>query len=223
MRFVKYPRTPHLPWSPGRSGDSSDRVLPNVKHFVGSRLLVTEKMDGENVTLYRDGFHARSLDSRHHPSRDWLARFWAQHIRNVLPENMRVCAEYLYAKHSIEYRNLPSYLLAHSVWEGSKCLNWDETLDWLRLIEMQPVPLMGVIHNKDNREDMIEKGCNGLLTYYKTVILKGKEPEGYVVRLYSDFQYDDFFMSVAKYVRKDHILTDRHWMHGPIEKNRVAA
>lgn len=67
----KYPRTYHLPWSLGRSSD--DKVLSNVDSFIGQEVVITEKMDGENSSLYPNGkTHARSLDSANHVSRDWL-------------------------------------------------------------------------------------------------------------------------------------------------------
>jgi hypothetical protein len=68
---IKYPRTLHLPWSPGVSSD--DRVLHDLSCFTNKEVVVTTKMDGENTTLYADVFHARSIDGRHHSSRDWLA------------------------------------------------------------------------------------------------------------------------------------------------------
>jgi hypothetical protein len=49
---VKYPRTPHAPWSPGRTPD--DEVLADLDHLVGREVVVSVKMDGENVSLYRD-------------------------------------------------------------------------------------------------------------------------------------------------------------------------
>jgi hypothetical protein len=66
---VKYPRTFHFPWSPGRTND--DRVMddPNAA-FGGAEVVVTEKCDGENTTFYRDYLHARSIDYAPHPSRD---------------------------------------------------------------------------------------------------------------------------------------------------------
>lgn len=66
----KYPRTMHLPWSPGWTKD--DRVLQTTEHFVGQEVVVTEKMDGENTTLARDYTHARSVSSSNHVSRHWL-------------------------------------------------------------------------------------------------------------------------------------------------------
>ncbi len=37
---LKYPRTPHLPWSPGVGGD--DRVLGHARQFKGLEVAVTE-------------------------------------------------------------------------------------------------------------------------------------------------------------------------------------
>ena len=58
---VKYPRTFHLPYSPQRG--EGDKVLPSDDIFRGKPVVVTEKMDGENTTLYADYLHARSIDS----------------------------------------------------------------------------------------------------------------------------------------------------------------
>ena len=53
---IKYPRTPHLPWSLGATND--DVKQRDLSHFVGKQVVVTEKMDGENTTLYNDYIHA---------------------------------------------------------------------------------------------------------------------------------------------------------------------
>jgi hypothetical protein len=65
--WVKYPRTMHMPWSESVSDD--DRTLRSVDGFIGRRVIVTEKPDGENTTFYRNKIHARSLESKAHPSR----------------------------------------------------------------------------------------------------------------------------------------------------------
>lgn len=72
---IKYPRTPHLPWSPGASSD--DVLLIDSQMFSGKQIVISEKMDGENTTLYTDHLHARSLDSRHHPAKTWVKQ-WHQ-------------------------------------------------------------------------------------------------------------------------------------------------
>lgn len=105
-KYVKYPRTWHLPWSPGTTSD--DRVLPSTDLFAGRRVVVTVKMDGENTTMYSDSMHARSLDSRNDETRHWVLNYHSQ-VAWQIPEGWRVCGENLFAKHSIAYRGLPSY------------------------------------------------------------------------------------------------------------------
>lgn len=64
---VKYPRTFHLPYSLTLTDD--DKRLESDGHFkLFDEVVVTEKMDGENTTVYQDGrIHARSLDGDSHP------------------------------------------------------------------------------------------------------------------------------------------------------------
>jgi hypothetical protein len=87
---VPYPRTPHLPWSPGASSD--DVRVADPAGLRGAEVVVTEKLDGENTTLYRDGLHARSPDSAHHPSRAWVKALQGR-IGPAIPPGWRVCGE----------------------------------------------------------------------------------------------------------------------------------
>jgi len=64
VKYYKYPRTYHLPWSPGVNDD--DKVIHDVAVFDNCEIVVTEKMDGENCTMYLDYIHARSIDGRNH-------------------------------------------------------------------------------------------------------------------------------------------------------------
>lgn len=204
--WVKYPRTCHVPWSEGMHDD--DRMIPTMDPFVGKRVIVSRKMDGENTTLYTDYIHARSVDGRNHPSRNWVKQFWSQ-IRMDIPEGWRVCGENLYAKHSIPYEALPSYLLGFSIWnEKNWCLSWDETMEWFELLGITSVPVL-----YDGVYD--EKIIRGL---WKPE--DWEQHEGYVIRLAKSFPYSDFKSKVAKYVRLRHIQTTKHWMYGQkIEKN----
>ena len=204
----KYPRTLHLPYSPGTTSD--DRLLKSVDHFVGKRVVVTEKMDGENTTMSRDYVHARSLDSMYHPSRDYV-RTVRGNISHLIPDNsLRVCGENCYAAHSIEYTELEDHFLVFSVWIDSKCLSWKETLEWTSYLGLKTVPVL-YIGLWD--EDLV-----------KSLYVQNREPdlmEGYVIRLEDEFEYDDFAMSVAKYVRKDHVTTDSHWLEKKMVVNKL--
>lgn len=206
--YVKYPRTYHLPWSESISSD--DRVIESTNIFEGKEVVVTEKMDGENTTMYRDYIHARSVDGRSHPSRDRVKAIWGNISHNI-PHRWRVCGENLYAKHSIYYKELPSYLLGFSIWnENNECLSWSDTIEWLELIEIRPVNVLF--------EGVYDEGkMMGLWNEGKRDV-----SEGYVVRLKDSFHYSEFSKSVAKFVRSNHVTTDQHWMRGkPITPNKV--
>ena len=89
----------HLPWSPGLQND--DRLIDSLEAFHGREVVVTEKMDGENASLYSNHYHARSLDSRHHGSRDWIKSFHGT-VRHNIPEGWR--PEELILKHDKTFR-----------------------------------------------------------------------------------------------------------------------
>lgn len=203
--FTKYPRTPHLPWSPGTTDD--DKVLHDLSHFVSKRVVITKKMDGENTTMYSNHIHARSIDSRGGVDRDWCKTFWSS-IAHDIPENWRICGENLWARHSIAYEDLPSYFMGFSVWdENNICLSWDETLHYFALLGVEPVY---VIYDGIWNED----ACRVL---HRS--LDPEKDEGFVVRIADKFAYGDFGISVAKYVRKGHVQTDKHWRHQEIVPN----
>lgn len=207
MTRYKYPRTYHMPFSPGATDD--DKVLPSLSPWEGQEVVVTLKMDGENTSLYPDGFHARSLDSRHHPSRDWLARFHAGFAHDI-PLGWRICGENLYARHSLPYDELPSYFLGFSAWdEHNLCLSWDDTLVVFDQLGIFPVPMLwrGVFE-----QHTIETLCKTLDPHIQ---------EGLVMRLADEFAYANFSQSVAKWVRSAHVQTDAHWMHSAIVPNRL--
>lgn len=201
VEYVKYPRTYHLPWSPGKTED--DRTMKDLSMFEGKRVIVTRKMDGENFSGYQTYCHARSVDGRSHYTRDWAKNFWMQRSYE-LPEGWRVCAENLYAVHSIKYDDLPGYLLGFSIWnEYNRCLSWDDTVEWFGLLGMPIVPVL--------YDDIWDEAKIKALYNEKTDL---NTHEGYVVRIANGFDYRDFKTSVAKFVRANHVATAKHWFYG---------
>jgi hypothetical protein len=201
--YTKYPKTFHLPWSEAITND--DKVMGS-NPFNGKHVIITEKMDGENTTLYHDHIHARSLDSKHHPSRDWVKAFWGQ-IKHDIPPEIRICGENVAAKHSIWYNDLMSYFYGFSVWVNETCLDWESTMDWFDLLDITPVPVL----------------YDGIFSKRIAVQIQDRmdfnKQEGYVIRLADSFDINDFQTSVGKYVRPHHVQTDEHWMTKPIEPN----
>lgn len=205
VMYYKYPKTMHLPWSPGATRD--DRVLSSTTHFHGKNVVVTEKMDGENCSIYKNHIHARSTSSNSHPSRNWVKALQAQ-ISSDIPENWRICGENLFAKHSIFYKNLPSFFLVFNIWnEKNYCLDWDSTLEWCQLLGLTTVPVIYTgVYDEEKLKSIWSEMDEG-------------SQEGYVVRFADSFHYDDFSNCVAKYVRKDHVVTNQHWMHAEVIQN----
>lgn len=208
-QLYKYPRTHHLPFSPGATSD--DKILDTLDNFLGRRIVITEKMDGECCSLYRDTTHARSVDSRNHVSRNWVKNFHAG-ISNKIPSDWRVCGENLYAKHSIFYDNLLSYFYAFSVYNSDNiCLSWDDTKQFLKDANITSVPVL---------YDGIIKDITPLVNL-SNIIDKSKS-EGYVIRVADSFHYNDFGSSVAKWVRCDHVTSDEHWMNSKLIVNKLS-
>lgn len=203
---VHYPRTPHLPWSPGATAD--DLRVADVTAFAGREVVVTEKLDGENTTLYPDGLHARSLDSAHHPSRAWVKALHGR-IAALIPAGWRISGENMFARHALAYADLDSYFYGFSVWDGDRCLDWDTTVRFTRDLGI-PVPAVlwrGVFDEKAIR----------------ALRLDPARQEGYVVRPVASFDRASFSVDVAKFVRRGHVQTDTHWMHAAVVPNGLGS
>lgn len=183
--------------------------MSSTESFEGRNIVVTEKTDGENTTMYSDHIHARSLDSANHPSRNWVKNHWAT-IRQAIPEGWRICGENMYAQHSIAYFGLESYFLVFSIWnENNECLSWEETLEWAEMLELSTVP---ILYQGEYNERKIQQIWDMMDPMFN---------EGYVVRVADSFHYSEFTKCVGKFVRENHVQTSEHWMKGPMIINRV--
>lgn len=203
--YVKYPRSYHLPWSEGKTKD--DKTLKDCSQFEGKIVVVTEKMDGENTTIYKDYIHARSIDGRNHWSRSRV-----KNLQGLIGHELgdyRICGENLQAKHSIGYDNLSSYFYMFSIWDSlNYCLSWKETQEWAEILNLTTVP---VLYHGPWDENLIKN----LYTEDKR-----DKMEGYVVRIEDGFHYLDFSKSLAKFVRANHVdASNHHWMFTATEEN----
>jgi hypothetical protein len=204
----KYPRTPHLPWSEKLSDD--DKMIESLNGFIGKNVIVTVKLDGENTTMYNDHIHARSLDSKHHPSRDWVKGLWGN-LRFSIPDGWRICGENMYAKHTIPYNNLATYFYVFSIWtDNNVCLSWKDTVEWCELFGLKHVPVI-----YDGRFE-VEKIKNLYQKEYN-----GDPCEGYVLRVAEEFKYEDFGKSMGKFVSSQFQIGDTHWMYDKIIPNQL--
>lgn len=189
----KYPSTPYLDASGSR--DPGDRAV-SAERLYGVDVVVTEKMDGENTTVYPAGtIHARSTDSRFHPSRSMIAAHAAA-WGHTIPQGLRVIVENCYAEHSIRYDELPAVGFVIGVMAGDTNLEWTEVERVAKSLRLPTVP---VLFRGGFTPDIL----TGLIENIDT-----DRQEGFVVRSAGAF---DSMSAIAKWVRPDHVQSDDHW------------
>lgn len=198
---IKYPKTPHLPWSNSISNDDISTNIYNLSLL--NDVIVTEKLDGENCNMYNNHIHARSLDSKSHKSRDWVFSFHKTFSYKI-PDTFRICGENIYAKHSIYYDKLSTYFYVFAIFNTAtnECLSWDDTERLSKFLELETVP---VLYRGPYNEDKIKSCFTGISKF-------GDTQEGYVIRNSNKFLLDNFQKNVAKFVRKNHVTTDQFWL-----------
>ena len=206
IKYEKHPRISHVPWS--KFSDKDD-LFGDVNALKNVEVVVLEKRDGENTTLYRDYHHARSINSGYHLSRSKIAQLHGN-ISHQIPENIRICGENLSAKHTIQYHALRSIFEVFSMWQDDICLSWDETLKLAKQLNLSTVPefYRGVYDEK-------------LIRNIDTDKIIGDKCEGYVIRPTNSFSRQDFQSLVMK-CRNIVIDANIHWMHSKIIWNCVS-
>lgn len=153
--FVKYPRTPHLFGSSGTDDDKRLGAAASQRFLVDPSLIVEEKLDGTNVGLHFSSAGELVLQCRGHlitegmhPQYD-LFKQWATVKRPVfedrLADRFLLFGEWLYARHSVHYRQLPHYFFEFDIYDKEQrvFLSLERRIERL---EGLGVPTVPVIH-----------------------------------------------------------------------------
>ncbi len=209
----KYPKTQHLPFSPCVFDD--DVMLDAnaaSKLFVGKEVVITEKLDGGNCQLFRGSVYARSVKSEAtHGSFSAVKQNYSQ-FKFLVDDNLALFGENMFGIHSITYNSLESYFYLFAVLEdGREWWSWDEVTDYAtNTLGIPHVPEL--FRGTFNSMKEMENWMNDRMSKKESVVGGETGPEGFVVRLTSRFTVEDFERSVAKYVRKNHIQTEKDWL-----------
>ena len=203
---LKYPRTYHFPFSKGLSGDDKRVDLGWWEYLKDHELILTEKLDGQNNSIYRDGVFARSHSSpTTHPWDRYLTETY-ERIKNLLSPEEGIYGESLYAIHSIEYQKLPSYFFMFAARDEERWYSWDEVTEMAEILQLPTVPVLErrIFKSPEDLQRTIEEFMKHRSTFGDTI-------EGVVVRISENFLPEDFSKYVIKYVRENHVQTDTHW------------
>lgn len=238
-RSRKYCRSLHAQISLGTTSD--DRFMPSgyVESFAKlDKLVLTEKLDGQNNCFNKFGVFARShVAPSNHPWDKPLRDRW-ELIKNDL-NSLEIFGENMYGVHSIAYSELESYFYVFAVREKDTWLSWEEVKFYADLFDFPTVPEYSIDYELKNEIQknlpenkclenwlQVNLGCSwlesvetaGLLGGYDPVTLKACS-EGFVIRNAASFKTNEGEIEVAsnefnnlfKLVRASHVKTDVHW------------
>lgn len=208
---TKYPRTYHLPWSPGATKDDKKLKDNWFKYYMGKEIVITEKLDGENTCMNHYDVFARSHGA---PTRSaWSRNMWDkngtwQKCYRFIGEHEWVYGENLYGEHSIHYDKLKEYFHIFAVRNDDMYLwySWDDVETIASLLELPTVPVLwrGTINSMSELKTLVDN-------YVSQPSVYGKTREGVVIRIADEFPIDEFSNNVCKWVRSNHVTTDEHW------------
>ena len=207
---MKYPRTYHLPYSPGATKDDKKLQDDWFKYYIGEEIVITSKLDGENIHMNQKDCYARSDGA---PTRSpWSRNIWDPNdglywkIKQYIGDNETIFGENLYGEHSIHYNKLTDYFHLFAVNDGVNWYSWDDVKMMADIMNIPHVPELwrGMIYKEEELQKLVEKYVHESEWY-------GDIREGVVVRLAKSFPIEDFKYCVCKWVRKDHVNTSIHW------------
>ena len=212
---AKYPRSFHLPWSPG--GTRDDKRMASTEALCGVPIVITEKLDGSNMAMTRSAIYARSHSGPPtHPSFAWAKALHAR-VCGQIDDGLTIFGEYCYAVHSIAYDALPSYFFLFGVRDDAAGQWWDwdgvETQAAILSLPVTPVLFRGVVAELERLTRRLAAEPS----------IYGGEREGMVVRVERKFADEEFGRVLGKYVRAGHVQTDEHWMFQEIRVQRGPA
>jgi hypothetical protein len=228
MESPKYNRTFHFPFSPGATND--DKIATTMEKLIGEPIVLTEKMDGSNTSMESHGCFARTHSgSPSHPSFDGLKAMHAG-IKWQLQEGMQYFGEWCYARHSIEYSELPSYFMLFgirilegtmipTIWhpmDHSLWVSWERVEKEAEKLGISTVPVLfkGTVDSESQLKELVE-------SFMKQPSTCGGIREGVVARVARAFNDDDFSSCIMKCVRANHVQTSEHWKDQEIIRNKL--
>ena len=248
----KYPRTPHLEGSRPQPGDD-DMQTGSFSSLVGRHIVVEEKVDGANAGISFDANGRPHLQSRGHfleggPRERHFAllKTWAAchqaGLHRALGSRYILYGEWLYAKHTLFYDQLPHYFLEFDVLDTERdvFLTTDARRDLLAGLPLVSAPLLwegiattfeGVlahlgasqVRSPDWRAELhrvcASEGLDGDRVDRET------DPSDTMEGLYVKVEEDGRVVERCKFVRptfSTHVLdSESHWLSRPIVPNQL--
>ncbi|GHO89733.1 RNA ligase family protein [Dictyobacter formicarum] len=249
--IYKYPRTPHIEGSGIQDGDEDLSILP-FRELLGKQLVVEEKVDGANSALSCDETGQLLLQSRGHyltggprEAQFQLFKTWAYSysadFQRVLADRYILYGEWLYAKHTVFYTDLPHYFLEFDIYDKSTAtfLSTERRQVFLKQLpfvvsvrvlyqgQLQKLQQLQALLTRspyiaDNHLERLRTLCEEKQLRSEQA-LRETDPSNRMEGLYIKVEDDGCVQERWKYVRnsfKQAIQnSDTHWMNRPLIPN----
>ncbi len=244
----KYPRTPHIRGSRLQPGDEDLAAVP-AESLRGRHLVIEEKIDGANCGISFDAGGLLHLQSRGHyleggpRERQFdLLKMWANSISGALFETLGsryvMYGEWMYAKHTMFYDQLPHYFLEFDVLDQERDM-FLSTPERRRLLDGLPVESVPVLRSEGSPcelEPLIQpslyKSRQWRETLERQIAATGQTSERVLAEtdlsplaegLYVKWEEDGQVKGRYKYVRASFLTaildSGSHWQSRPILPN----
>ncbi|MCB9743745.1 MAG: RNA ligase family protein [Alphaproteobacteria bacterium] len=250
----KYPRTRHVEGSRLQPGDEDLSAAP-FSELAGQHLVVEEKIDGANAGLSFDDTGALMLQSRGHyltgggrEKHFALFKTWASVHQRALYRRLKqryiVYGEWVYARHTIFYDQLPHYFLEFDVYDRERHVFLStarrrELLEGLPLVSV-PVLHEGALTRLEQLTAFVRpslyKGPDWRQRLEEGVLERGldveralreTDPSALAEGLYVKHESEEEVLQRTKWVRASFLTavveSGSHWLSRPIVPNQLAA
>jgi RNA ligase len=232
--FVKYPRTPHLFGSKGTDDDKHLGPDESKEFIADSSLIVEEKLDGTNVGIHFTPSGRMVLQCRGHeitegmhPQYDLFKQWTAVKrpvLKAILSSRFIMYGEWLYAKHSVHYHELPHYFFEFDISDKDtgRFLSLKKRLAMLGSRGLMTVP---VLHRG-------RAGLEHLRSLIKPSVFKSSfenpitgKTDNLMEGLYCRTEAEGSVSGRAKMVRSEFVeklKQSEHWQHQALVPNELA-
>jgi len=221
----------------GSKGTDDDKHLgeeESSRFIADDSLIVEEKIDGTNVGIHfsEDGkvvlqCRGHLITEGMHPQYD-LFKQWAAVKRYVLEERLGtrfiLFGEWVYARHSVFYRQLTHYFFEFDVYdkEIEAFLDLERRLELFEGAGVETVPVVhaGALHRSDLEGLVGPSRFNSLFENPLT-----KQTDNLMEGLYLRTEANGIVTGRAKFVRPEFvekIKQSTHWQHQPMVPNQLA-
>jgi hypothetical protein len=229
--FIKYPRTPHLFGSEGTDDDKHLDEAESEQLIADESLIVEEKIDGTNVGIHFTSGGEMVLQCRGHlitegmhPQYD-LFKQWVAVKRFVLEERLEdrfiLFGEWVYARHSVHYRQLPHYFFEFDLYDKDEeaFISLDLRQSLLDGLGIETVP---VLHSGPLDRDELCHLIGPSLFDGQFEDPVTNRTDSLMEGLYLRIEADDKVSGRAKFVRPEFVEKvnhSTHWQHQALVPN----